>query len=86
MEAEDLPMNGVPFVVLSYDERIYAGAFWSPASSLSFDGVTIIGQPDHANEPLTITLGYPTRYFYTCWDTRSDGRLMQALTNLGLMD
>jgi hypothetical protein len=86
LEAEDLPMNGVPFVVLSNGERIYAGSFWSPASSLSFDGVTIVGQPDQASAPLSITLGYPTSDFYTGEDPRSDSRLMQALADMGLID
>ena len=36
---------GIPFVVCVDKEPIYRGAFWSPLSSLSFDGVAIMLLP-----------------------------------------
>lgn len=80
-----MPMSGVPFVILSNGERIYAGAFWSMASSLSYDGIAIVQIPDPVNNPLLITLGYPSSEFFTGQDPRDDARLMQALDDAGLL-
>ncbi|MDH4209762.1 MAG: hypothetical protein OEV76_12865, partial [Anaerolineae bacterium] len=35
-------VRGIPFVVCVGTDRIYAGAFMTPASSISFDGVVIL--------------------------------------------
>jgi len=83
--SQGLPMSGLPFVIVSNGERIYAGAFWTPASSLSFDGVTILQPFDPSGQPLLISLGYPTSDFYTGDDPRNDSRLETALENAGLM-
>ncbi len=80
-----IPMSGVPFVIVSNGERIYAGAFWSMASSLSFDGIAIIEPMDPVNSPLYITTGYPGPDFYTGQDPRDDARLIQALDDAGLL-
>ncbi|MBG0788668.1 MAG: hypothetical protein H0S79_26570, partial [Anaerolineaceae bacterium] len=40
--AEGLQVAGIPFVIVSRGERIYAGAFWTMLSSQSFDGVVIM--------------------------------------------
>ena len=72
-------MSGVPFVIVSTGERIYAGAFWSLASSLSFDGVVILQPFDPAGMPLFINLGYPSPDFFTGEDPRANPRLLQAL-------
>jgi len=83
--SQGIPMSGVPFVIVSNDVRIYAGAFWSPASSLPFDGVMIRQPFDPAGAPLIISLGYPTSEFFTGEDPRSDQRLKQALQEAGLI-
>jgi hypothetical protein len=83
--SQGMPMSGVPFVILAKGERIYAGAFWSMASSLPFDGVTILQPFDPAGSPLIISLGYPTQEFYTGQDPRSDERLRSALEEAGLL-
>ena len=80
-----MPMSGVPFVILSNNERIYAGAFWSPASSLSFDGVVIMQPFDPSGQPLLISLGYPGDDFFTGEDPRDDPRLLNALEQAGLL-
>jgi hypothetical protein len=80
-----VPMSGVPFVILSHGERLYAGAFWTPASSLSFDGVVIMQPFDPSGQPLLISLGYPTEDFFTGEDPRSNPRLEQALQQAGLL-
>lgn len=77
-----VPTGGVPFVVTAGGERIYAGAFWTPLSSLSYDGVVIIDptmlsslMPGH----LRISLGYPAPESFTGADPRSDPRILAAV-------
>jgi hypothetical protein len=81
----ELPVrvDGLPFVVSVGSERIYAGAFWTPVSSLIFDGV-IIGQPfDPDSRTITIGLGYPTTEAFAGPDPRSDERIQQSLEQAG---
>lgn len=80
-----MPMSGVPFVIVSHGQRIYAGAFWSPASSLSFDGVVILQPADPTAGTLFINLGYPGQDFFTGEDPRDDPRLREALDNAGVL-
>jgi len=80
-----MPMSGVPFVIMAHEERIYAGAFWSPASSLSFDGVAIMQPFDPSGQPLLISLGYPNEEVFTGEDPRENPRLKNALEGAGLL-
>jgi hypothetical protein len=78
-----IPVNGIPFVVCAGNERIYAGAFWTPISSISYDGVVIM-QPYNARDTtIQITLGYPGPEFFTGKDPRADSRIMNALEEDG---
>jgi len=78
-----ISVRGVPFVVCVGSQRIYAGAFWTPLSSLSFDGV-VIWQPCMAQErTMRIELGYPSESFFTGDDPRSDRRIVDALRAAG---
>ena len=80
-----MPMSGLPFVIIAHNERIYAGAFWSLASSLSFDGIVILQPFDPTNQPLQISLGYPTEEAFTGEDPRDDPQLKNALEEAGLL-
>ena len=76
-------VSGIPFVVSVGEEPIYAGVFWTPLSSLSFDGVVIMqpfGEDDHR---LRIELGYPGPDFYGGKDPRADPRIMESLESSG---
>lgn len=79
----DLPVSGRAFVVTVGDERIYTGAFWTPLSSLSYDGVVImlVGGfgPIGEDGVYRIELGYPGPGFYTGPDPRSDPRIIDAV-------
>lgn len=76
-------VDGIPFVVRAQGEPIYAGAFWTPASSLSFDGV-IIPQPFSEDETkIGLVLGYPARLVFTGEDPRADPRIVEALERAG---
>ncbi len=74
---------GIPFVVCVGAERIYAGGFMTPASSISFDGI-VIGEPyDRERRVITIGLGYPSPEAFTGTDPRSDPRVLQSLEAAG---
>jgi LysM repeat protein len=73
---------GLPFVVYAGGEPIYRGAFWTLASSATFDGI-VITAPPAVGEPLCIQLGYPSTEFYTGADLRADPRIFQALEAAG---
>ncbi len=81
-----MPLDGLPFVVSAYEERIYAGAFWTPLSSLTFDGVVILTPFDPAAGTFFIFTGYPRADQFTGQDPRGDKRLMHALADAGLIE
>jgi hypothetical protein len=85
LEALTLPMSGRAFVVKVGPDRIYAGAFWTPLSSLSFDGIVIKLLPGLLREghAYRVELGYPGSGFFTGPDPRADPRIMQALEQSG---
>lgn len=76
-------VQGIPFVVVVGTERIYAGAFMTPASSISFDGVVILEPFEADRHVITIGLGYPTPEAFTGDDPRSDPRVFESLEALG---
>ena len=78
-----IDVDGIPFVVTVGSERVYAGAFYTPASSLSFDGVTIL-QPFSETDPtIQISLGYPTTDAFSGQDPRADSRILESLDFFG---
>ncbi len=74
---------GKPFVVCVGNERIYVGAFWTPLSSLSFDGAYILQPFEPDRRTIRIDLGYPSREAFTGQDPRADPRIMQSLEMAG---
>jgi hypothetical protein len=80
-----LPSSGIPFAVKAYEQPVYAGAFWTLASSLSFDGVVILQPSDPAGQTLYISLGYPGESNFTGEDPRANPRLKQALEDAGVL-
>jgi len=82
-QALKVPVTGRPFVVCVGNERIYAGAFWTPISSLLFDGVTIWQPLGGDNRLIRIEFGYPSAGYGTGEDPRSDERIMDALRRAG---
>ncbi len=71
-------VSGIPFVVCVGKERIYTGAFWTPLSSLSFDGVVIMQPLDAKEATIQISLGYPVPAVFTGNDPRADPRIIKA--------
>jgi hypothetical protein len=80
----DVPVTGKSFMVCIDKEPIYWGAFWTPISSLSFDGVTI-WKPYNTQEQkiIVLELGYPSSSFYGGEDPRNDTKVLESLEKAG---
>jgi hypothetical protein len=80
----DVPVRGKSFLVCVDKAPIYWGAFWTPISSMSFDGVTI-WKPLGSQEPkvITLELGYPSSSFYSGEDPRNNVAVMKSLEQAG---
>ncbi len=76
-------VDGIPFVVCVGEQPIYAGAFWTPLSSLSFDGVVIMQPFETDGTTIRIVLGYPGPDAFMGRDPRADERVMKALQAAG---
>jgi hypothetical protein len=76
----DVPVTGRSFMVCVDEEPIYWGAFWTPISSLSFDGVTI-WQPYNTEEQkiIVLELGYPSSSYYSDEDPRNNRKVLESL-------
>ena len=80
----EVPVNGRSFVVCVDKAPVYWGAFWTPISSMLFNGVTIwqpLGLPE--GNSITIELGYPSSSFYTGEDIRNNATVMESLDRAG---
>lgn len=78
-----VPVRGLPFVACVDRKPVYWGAFWTPISSMSFEGVTIMlpfGSQDNAIE---IGLGYPSADFFRGEDPRFNPEVRKALEQAG---
>jgi len=80
----DVPVRGKSFMVCVDKKLIYWGAFWTPISSISFDGVTI-WKPLSSQEPkvITLELGYPSESFYGGEDPRNNPEVLKSLEQAG---
>ena len=76
-------VDGMPFVVSVGREPIYRGAFWTPASSLIFEGVTIMEPFTDDSTVIRLEWGYPTEDFVSGADPRSDSRIIETLEAAG---
>ncbi len=81
--SDTVSTSGRPFVVCVGSQRVYAGAFWMPFSSQSFDGVAIVLIPSD-ERTIRIQLGYPGSPDLFMWlDPRSDPRILRSLGEAG---
>jgi hypothetical protein len=79
-----VPVSGKSFLVCVDRNPVYWGAFWTPISSMSFDGVTIwkpLGNRE--SSVITLELGYPSASFYNGEDPRSDPEILNSLESSG---
>lgn len=79
---EKVPLDGLPFVVIADDKRIYLGAFWTPISSLS-SNVPVIEVPlILPQNKLKIEAGYPGNINIKS-DPRNNKIIYDALKRIG---
>ena len=80
----NVPVRGKSFMVCVDRRLIYWGAFWTPISSISFNGVTI-WKPLSSQEPkvITLELGYPSSSYYGGEDPRNNVEVMKSLEQAG---
>lgn len=80
----EVPVRGKSFLVCVDSKPIYWGAFWTPVSSISFDGVTI-WKPLSSQDPkvIKLELGYPSSSFYGGEDPRNNTEVMKSLEQAG---
>jgi hypothetical protein len=80
----DVPVQGKAFAVCVDKSPVYTGAFWTPISSISFDGVTIWKPFTKAGPPVvTLELGYPSSSFYGGKDPRNEPQIISSLEQAG---
>jgi hypothetical protein len=80
----DIPVSGKSFIVCVDKAPIYWGAFWTPMSSMSFDGITIrkpLGSLE--SNVITIELGYPSSSCCSGEDPRNNTEVLQSLEQSG---
>jgi len=80
----EVPVRGKSFVVCVDRKTIYWGAFWTPISSISFDGVTI-WKPLYSkgSKVLKLDLDYPSSEFYGSEDPRNNIEIIESLEQAG---
>ena len=80
----EVPVRGKSFVVCVDRKLIYWGAFWTPVSSISFDGVTImLPLSSQDAKVVKLELGYPSPSFYGGEDPRLNAEVMKSLEQAG---
>ncbi len=78
-----VPTTGKSFLVCLDGAPVYWGAFWTPVSSQSFDGITI-WMPMGSTEPvIQLKPGYPEPEFSSGRDERNNTAIMQSLKDAG---
>jgi hypothetical protein len=81
----EVPVRGKSFMVCVDKSPVYWGAFWTPVSSQSFNGVTIwkpFGN-SHQGTIITLQLGYPSSSFYGGEDPRNSPEVIESLEQSG---
>jgi hypothetical protein len=82
--ALEVPVSGTSFLVCVDQSPLYSGAFWTPFSSLSFNGVVIlIPPPPEDRNIITLELGYPTASFFEGGDPRNNETVFESLDQAG---
>ena len=81
--AMTIPVRGMPFVACVDRKPVYWGAFWTPISSMSFEGVAIMMPLGAENRTIQIGLGYPSSDFFHGNDPRVSTAVRKALEQAG---
>jgi len=80
----NIPLDGLPFVLVAQGERVYTGAFWTPISSLSYSGTVGMLSLEEDAVTLRFDLGYPASpELFEGVDLRNDARILEAFSEAG---
>lgn len=79
----EVPTNGKSFLVCIDKGPIYWGAFWTPVSSISFNGVNIWKIYGTETNIVKLELGYPAESFFQGEDPRNNPEIMASLRQSG---
>ena len=82
LDTLSVPVSGKSFCVCINRLPKYCGAFWTPISSMSFAGTTILMQKPMPDS-LRIGRGYPTDCDSTMPDPRNNAEVEEALRSAG---
>jgi len=74
---------GKPFVVCVDRIPVYWGAFWTPISSVPFDGFAIEKPLNNHTNTVTIQAGYPTSSFFTGSAWVDDASIQESFRQVG---
>lgn len=72
---------GEPFIIKLGNQQIYNGSFWTPISSMSYDGI-VIETFVITDNTITLKKGYPTPNFFEGIDPRNDQRILDHFQKL----
>jgi hypothetical protein len=79
-----VPVSGKAFVACLDRRPVYWGAFWTPISSVAFNGVTIMKPLLGQNQStIQISPGYPSEQFFQAPDPRNNQDIFDALQKAG---
>jgi hypothetical protein len=79
-----VPVSGKAFVACLDRRPVYSGAFWTPISSIAFNGVAIMKPMSGQNQTaIRISPGYPTEQFFHVPDPRNNEDIFNALQKAG---
>jgi hypothetical protein len=84
----EVPVSGRAFVVCVGRQPVYTAAFFTPISSVSFDGVVIMKPLDAkataaGRHTVQLQLGYPGPDFFSGKDPRADPEIIESLRQAG---
>ena len=79
----EVPIDGRVFVACIDRSPVYWGAFWTPISSISFDGVAILKPLASERHLIQLQPGYPSPEFFTGEDPRPNPEILQSLLRAG---
>jgi hypothetical protein len=82
LEALTVPVHGVPFVAKLSGEEVYNGSFWTPISSVPYNGLVIEILRDN-NTIVEIQRGYPSSEFFAGTDPRNNSELLEYFQEIG---
>jgi hypothetical protein len=83
IDALQVGVYGKPFVVCVDRIPVYWGAFWTPISSVPFDGFAIEQPLNNQTNTVIIQTGYPTSSFFTGTTWVDDASIQESFRQAG---